>query len=973
MKKYLKVLSIVLALIMLLINITGCKSKEKDNIDLTIDNKESTVTNSSQVISGTFSSESNIKFITYKIATEVDDYEITDSGNATINDNTYSVDVQLKPQINKITVTASTESGKTESKTVNITYDSGTIYELDENHVAYDSETDTKYIDNIILIYFNSGVSDDKRNEIVSSIGGKVVGCINGVNQWQVEISATDLKGLEEICTTVESMDGVYAAEIDRVVKYKINSITNDPWENSNGGDWYLEAIEAYSAWDYNDRFSDIDIGIVDNGFDVWHEDLHLRHLNSSENSIENHGTQVSGIIGATDNNGKGMTGLVWNSTLWCVDWQPTEEQEWNEENKILSGFVYTVEMGAKIVNFSMGQSYDYIDDITDCSDSAEHASKVMVELLTEGKDFIVVQSSGNGTDKDGYAFDSIYNGLFASITEDEITIPENSNLTKQDVLDRIIIVGAAKKNDDGNYQQDIYSNGGSQVDICAPGTNIYSTIVDGYGCDSGTSLAAPMVTGVCGLVWSVNSDFTGAQVKNIVCNSYDENIWVWDNPDGKHITNDNYRMVNAKLAVEEAIRRTDSKKGTINGTVKDSTTNSPIQDVTVEVIDNSTDNFETIATTTTDQNGTFSINLPYGEYSISFNHDDYNYYGTSIDVDSDNVIFTEEILLNRIDENTFDESIWQEFLSSEGYLEYLYDETGIDYDYTSLEYAIKDINSDFIPECIIVIRIDALGFCYNLIFTMEDNNILMIDKSYAFGKIIYSSSYKVIGVKPSRPTRRDGGAIFFYGLEGTSLEYMFEICARPVSDDDLDNTIYEYYDTEGNSTVISENEYSAYLEDSLVWKSVDEFNEENKTYKQILNQYQTNCQSIHVQNDDGCLICKYAICDIDNNGINELIIEEGTCEQDKTQHIYTNQDNQVIYLGKYNAWHLGLYYENENVIGIQVAPGDSLITTVYDFNVTNNSVSLEKVKEIIDGNFDSNITLITFYSLNNIDNSNLI
>ena len=85
---------------------------------------------------------------------------------------------------------------------------------------------------------------------------------------------------------------------------------------------------------------------------------------------------------------------------------------------------------------------------------------------------------------------------------------------------------------------------------------------------------------------------------------------------------------------------------GSITGIVKDSTTNNPIKDVQVEVIDNSSDSFDPITTTKTNENGNFSLNLPYGSYSISFNHSNYDYYGMTVDVDCETVVLTEPVLL---------------------------------------------------------------------------------------------------------------------------------------------------------------------------------------------------------------------------------------------------------------------------------------------------------------------------------------
>ncbi|MDE6155994.1 MAG: S8 family serine peptidase, partial [Eubacterium sp.] len=347
--------------------------KVNDNINLTIDNKQETVVNFNQKLSGKFSLASNVISVTYTIATEIDDYEITDSGNAFINGNTFSADIQLKPQINKITVTATTESGKTESKTVKITYDSGKIYELDESHIAYDSETNTHYVDNIILIFFDEGVSDDRKNEIVSSINGKVVGSINGVNQWQVEVGTNDTNGLKEICNGLMNLQEIVYADFDRITNVSNDIVANDPYKNADGGDWYLDAINAYSAWNYNGRFNNINIGIVDNGFDIGHEDLRGKikfpqQWLEDTNSKEYHGTHVAGIIGAIAGNEKGITGLLWNSNLYCVDWEPIKKQEWNTQNRLLSALSYTVEAGSKVINYSLGQTAVMPNGVTDWS-----------------------------------------------------------------------------------------------------------------------------------------------------------------------------------------------------------------------------------------------------------------------------------------------------------------------------------------------------------------------------------------------------------------------------------------------------------------------------------------------------------------------------------------------------------------------------------------------------------------------------
>ena len=104
--------------------------------------------------------------------------------------------------------------------------------------------------------------------------------------------------------------------------------------------------------------------------------------------------------------------------------------------------------------------------------------------------------------------------------------------ITNEEVSERIIIVGAVEnlgfhyeggflwfgrtKIHDG-YKIADFSQCGERVDILAPGVGIQSTIRNGYGPMSGTSMAAPHVTGIAGLVFSANTDMTGVGAKKII------------------------------------------------------------------------------------------------------------------------------------------------------------------------------------------------------------------------------------------------------------------------------------------------------------------------------------------------------------------------------------------------------------------------------------------------------------------------
>lgn len=463
------------------------------------------------------------------------------------------------------------------------------IYTLNSENVKHDDSSGIDYVDNMIIIFFDNEATEDYKNGLIQSINGTIKGQIKSANQYQVEVSPRSLEELKYICNGMEEAEYVLNATYDTVVDSDIlsESIPNDKWgdnllnkniwdeDNPIGNNWWAEAIQAPSAWDYNDKFKNIKIGIVDSGFDYNHEDLQgkitfLSKNNQELNNKDAHGTHVAGIIGAIPNNEKGITGLVWNSELLCYDWEPTWIQEkltnWNTETQIYGGLIRSVEAGAKVVNFSLGKSHglennqkNYSED--DINHEGEVASTYIASLLLSGNDFVVVQSAGNG-DSDGMGVDAKNNCLFASVTEDNC-VSITDKVSKKDILERIIIVGNAMNDGGGKFTQALDSNGGTQVDICAPGTDIYSTIPGdwslfqfhgSYETKSGTSMAAPIVSGVAAMVWSANENLTGADVKRIVCDGKNTVYSVDDNPKSPDAIG-TYRMVNAKLAVEAALK----------------------------------------------------------------------------------------------------------------------------------------------------------------------------------------------------------------------------------------------------------------------------------------------------------------------------------------------------------------------------------------------------------------------------------
>lgn len=541
---------------------------------------------------------------------------------------------------------------KETAKTVEI--NSKTVEQFEnENDIFYEPEEEsvstfedsTTYINDAVTVFFSDNATLADKKKVVDSLGGEIVGRVDFMNEYEIKIERSDFYEINNLCDELMQNDKVEFASCSLAEEITPDYVPNDPWSFADWDDdalersfsfsnWWIRATDIDKAWDYDEYFSDIDVGIVDTGVDPTHEDLEGKIVFPNEffekNNIPSyHGNHVAGIIGAKQDNEKGIAGIVRDGRLICIDWQADEDkgQQWSNDARIMTGFVNAVRAGARVVNFSLGSSNslgDKTDRLQIVKDvEAKFSSYYIAKMLQRGYDFICCQSAGNGVYKDdelSYAVDASNNGTFCPVTVDN-AVKIVKGVTPQDIVDRIIIVAAAKFNGKNTYEQADFSNGGSQVSICAPGCDIYSAYY--YGDDSkynktayaylnGTSMAAPIVTGIASLVWSVNPAFTGAQVKHFVCDEVNTKYEVADSSSELHLPTGTMRMVNAQLAVEAAIKECESY-GTVKGHLEWAkiTPNKAIDFTVTSKQDG------TVYRLMTDASGDFAAKLPAGEYTL--------------------------------------------------------------------------------------------------------------------------------------------------------------------------------------------------------------------------------------------------------------------------------------------------------------------------------------------------------------------
>lgn len=205
----------------------------------------------------------------------------------------------------------------------------------------------------------------------------------------------------------------------------------------------------------------------------------------------EMHGTHVSGIALATRDNGKGMNGVAKNVKLLSVRTVPDGDEY---DKDVALAIRYAVDNGAKVINMSFGKSY---------SPNAEWVYDAL--KYAASKDVLLVHAAGN----DHKNIDKSDN--FPTDAPDKV----------KEIVDNVITIGAMTR----NYNEDLvasFSNYGKlNVDLFAPGLEIYSTVPKNeYLSIQGTSMAAPEVAGVAALIRSYYPELSASQVKRILMNS---------------------------------------------------------------------------------------------------------------------------------------------------------------------------------------------------------------------------------------------------------------------------------------------------------------------------------------------------------------------------------------------------------------------------------------------------------------------
>jgi subtilisin family serine protease len=358
--------------------------------------------------------------------------------------------------------------------------------------------------------------------------------------------------------------DAVRALESDPDVQFAEPNVTRHallaPTDSLFGQEWALQNtaqavpgstfnstpptagadIDAPAAWDVTTGNPSVVVGVVDTGVDasrpdlapnIWTNphpgssgvagvganDVHGWDFVDNDNdpsdvtspdtpTVEGnpgHGTHVSGILGAHGNDGSGVAGVSWNTTIMPV--RSLDDHGSGTLDEVVNGYAYAARDGARIVNASFGDP---------------QYSQLERDTLQSFPNTLFIVAAGN----DGVNNDTQTEGTCKA---DGLAAPNTCSFPCDYTLANVLCVAATDRSD--NLAG--FSNfGATSVDVAAPGTDILSTLPttssvsgSGFGLLSGTSMSTPVVSGVAALILARRPDLTTAQLKQALIDGVDQ------------------------------------------------------------------------------------------------------------------------------------------------------------------------------------------------------------------------------------------------------------------------------------------------------------------------------------------------------------------------------------------------------------------------------------------------------------------
>jgi subtilase family protein len=357
-------------------------------------------------------------------------------------------------------------------------------------------------------VQFREEISKERAEEIIRERGSRIL--VEQRTPGYYTLGVPEGRGLFETIREFSDLEEVAFAEPseagfnDALLPY----IPDDPdfsrlWglrntgQTVNGTTGTNDAdIDAPEAWDLVRGHADVIVAVIDTGADLNHSDLQVNILprgtedwdfadpnDPSPDDSDSHGTHVAGTVAAVDNT-VGVIGVAPACRIMPLRVDLTAGMNQNRADAInYVGQQATANPNRRyVINCSWRMNGDHTGVRTAIQNAVN-------------RNVVVVFAAGNDN--------------------------RNTDTTPQfpGVYPEVIAVAALDQQD----RKATFSNFGSNVDVSAPGVNIWSTVpVNSFGFKNGTSMASPHVAGLAALVWSRNRSLTNQQVRQVIQDTCD-------------------------------------------------------------------------------------------------------------------------------------------------------------------------------------------------------------------------------------------------------------------------------------------------------------------------------------------------------------------------------------------------------------------------------------------------------------------